>query len=192
MKLVLSVFVLAMMMSCGGSDQMKQQADPESVAVYEPKWYGMTDKNYYTGYAVAESKDRQLASSKAKSSAMNEIAQQMEVRNQGLMKQFKDETGIGEDAELLATATEVIKQTTSSVLSGLEIAEREMRQKQVNGKRVYISYIKVTVPKAEIANALLKKLKAKKDLYTKFQASKGFKELEEEAKKMEEYKEKNM
>ena len=190
MKLVLSALFLVLLMSCGGSDKMKQ-ADPESVAVYEPKWYGDTDNNYYTGYAVAESKDRQLAGSKAKSSAINEIAQQMEVRNQGLMKQFKDETGIGEDAELLATATEVIKQTTSAVLNGLQIAERETRQKTVNGKRVYISYMKVTVPKAEIANALIKKLKAKEKLYTKFQASKGFKELEEEAAKLDEYKKNN-
>ena len=181
MKLVLSVIALAMLVSCGGSEKLKK-AEPESVAVYEPKWYGLTDNNYYTGYAVAESRDRQLASSKAKSSAMNEVAQQIEVRSQSLMKQFKDETGIAEDAELLATSTEVIKQTTSSVLHGLEIAERENRKKTVNGKSVYITYIKVTVPKAEIANSLLKKIKAKEKLYTKFQASKGFKELEEATK----------
>lgn len=190
MKLVLSALFLVLLMSCGGSDKMKQ-ADPESVAVYEPKWYGENDNNFYTGYAIADSRDRQMASSKAKSSAINEIAQQIEVKNTGMMKQFKDETGLAEDAEILATATEVIKQTTSAVLSGLQIAERETRQKTVNGKRVYISYIKVTVPKAEIANALLNKLKAKENLYTKFQASKGFKELEEEAAKLDEYKKNN-
>jgi len=189
MKHVVSILMLILLVACGGSKQVQAPPPSDSVAEYLPVWWGQNDNNYYTGDAQSESKDRMFALNKAKSSAINDISQQMEVRNQSMMKQFKDETGVGAESEILATATEVIKQTTSAVLRGLNVDKQELRKNPKTN--VYTAYVKVTLPKAQIANELLKKMKAKEKLYTKFQASKAFKELEKEADKFDEYKEKN-
>ena len=186
MKLIQLLIVLVLLISCGGSNTIVDNTGEEDV--WMPKWWGKTDANYFTGDAISESKDKQFALNKATSSAINKIAIQIEVKNTSLMKQFMDETGVGADSELIATATQVLKQTTSAVLKGLRTEEQKLRRNKVTN--LYIAYVKVVLPKGELANDILNRMKAKKNLYSKFQASKAYKELDEEAKKMDEYKRK--
>jgi hypothetical protein len=151
-----------------------------------PDWFVNIpeDPNYMYAVATHASKDLQQALDDAKISGRADIASQLEVKVTGLFKRFREEVGLGEDAELLGMTTTVTKDVVSEVLRLAKVAKQEVT-KEGNLYKVYILMESST---GDMNAAVVDKVKAQKDMYTRFRASQGFKELEEEVEKYEQWK----
>ena len=162
MSLIVLIFV-----GCAGTSNWTKMITP-------------TDPNYFYATGTAESKNLQLALDKAAMSARTEIGRQMELKLNSLQKSFAEEVG-NEDTELHQLYSATTKTVVSAQLMGSKIKESKHREK--NGK--YIAEVMVEYPVHEANKALVNQIKKEQNLYTRFRASQGFKELEAEIKKLE-------
>ena len=152
-----------------------------------PEWFtgeAPDDPNYIFSRTTASSKDLQLALSKAKEEARVDIARQVQVKVEALTKRFLEETGSGEDAEVLTFFQDVSKSVVSEVLTGCSV----LRQDFCKDGMIYKAYIMMAMPTGSIYESYYNKLKAEERMYTRFRATQAFKELEEEVRKYEQFK----
>ena len=134
--------------------------------------------------ATATSKDMQMAINSAKEDARVSIARQLETKINSMFKRFREEVGVGEDSELLSQTTDVSKSVTSKVLSGTRAA----KMKPVKEGMIYRAYVLMEMPIGATNTARLDAVKKQEHMYTRFRASQGFQELEDEVDKYEQYK----
>ena len=130
------------------------------------------------------STDLQEALNLAKDDARADIARKLETRIDSVFKRFHKEIGVGEDAEFLTQAFDISKSVTSKVLSGLRVA----KTKSVKEGVIFQAYVLIEVPIDAANTTLMDAIKNRENMYTRFQASPGFQELEDEVEKYEEYK----
>ena len=151
-----------------------------------PDWFVdiPQDPNYMYAVGSSDSKALDMGLDEAKNGARVDIANQVQVKVSGLFKRFREEVGVGEDAEMMAMTTAVSKEVISETLSGARVAQQEITKEG----NVYYTYVLMEVSMGEMNTAALDKVKANKDLYTRFRASQGFKELEAEVEKYEQWK----
>lgn len=181
-KIYLFVFILIsslFLFNCGGSSQTNIDNIPD--------WYlnKPSDPNYLFAPARAQSKDLQLAVDKATTDGRAEIAREIETKLQGLQKKFDEEVGVGEDAQLLQQFTQAEKTVVSTVLSGSSVIKKAVFEDD----DLYEAYVLVQYPIGAASAAYMNQLK-QTQAYTRFRSSETFKELDEEVKKYEDWKEK--
>jgi hypothetical protein len=123
----------------------------------------------------------QLALQKARATAMTSLAQQLETKLGNLTKQFQEEVGSGEDSELLQQFTSATKAVTSQTLNGARADEQKLKEES----GMYRAYMLMSLPIGAANQQLMTKLKANQNLYTRFQATKAFEDLDEELKAYE-------
>ncbi len=177
---LLALFVFS---GCGGgSKQSMQSADTGNV----PDWFvnPPSDPNYLYAANTQTSQDLQLAIDKATTGARSEIGRQIEAKLKSLQKKFTEETGSGEDAQLLQMFSQAEKTIVSTTLSGSKIK----KQKQIRDGKMWRSYVLVEYPIGAANEAFLKQLKKNQQMYTRFRAAKAFEELEGEVEKYEQFK----
>ena len=126
----------------------------------------------------------QMAINSAKEGGRVEIARQLETKINSMFKRFREEVGADEDTEFLTQTTDVSKSVTSKVLSG----SRAAKTKSVKEDMVFRAYVLVEMPIGAANAALMDAIKKQEHMYTRFRASQGFQELEDEVEKYEEYK----
>ena len=177
---VLMLLVLLMGAGCAGTKSGGSGPCPE--------WFTMLpeDPNYLFAAATATSLRLQMAVERAKLAARNDLSSQIEVRIQGLRKAFDEEVGLGEDAELLSSYTQVTKEVISQTLNGARAREQDTMKEGT----VWRACVLMELPIGAANAALVDKIKANKAMYTRFRASQAFDDLEKEVEKYEEYKEK--
>ena len=129
---------------------------------------------------IGESKSLDIALSMAKTRGRVELAQMLETKIEALQKDFTDQTGLAEDSEILAQFTSTAKVITSQQIRGS--VPMELKYETI-GNTVTAYALMVLDPKV-IADQLAKQ----KELYTRFQATKAFEELDKEIKDYEAYK----
>ena len=180
---LLGLFIVSMM-ACGGNPPAV--GTPEATVVDIPVWYNEPpmDPNYLFEVSSATSRDMQLAVDKAKTSARTGLAEQYEVKVQGLKKRFREEVGLNEDSELLEQFTAAEKQIVSTVMNGTRVKN----QKIVVESGLYRAYILMEYPIGAANAALMEQLKSNQNLYTRFRATQAFDELNDEVEKYEQYK----
>jgi hypothetical protein len=166
---------------CGAST-----STPGSAGISAPQWYLdiPSDPDHFYAVATARARDIQFAADKAKNNARVELGQQLQTKISGLFKQFREETGAPEDAEFLEQATSVSKAVVSEAVNGSKLSKQEIKQEGV----IYHAYVLMEMAVGEANAALMAKIKASENLYTRFRASQGFKELEKEVEKYEQWK----
>ncbi len=175
--------VALVLVGCGGgASEPLQKTDTGDV----PEWYAMppTDPNYLHAVNTSTSKDMQTAVDKATQAARTEIGRQVEVKINGLQKRFTEETGIGDDAQLLDQFTQASKTIVSTSLSG----SKEKQKKIVKDGNNWRAYVLVEYPLGAAQEALREQIKKNEQLYTKFRASQTYKELDDEVQKYEQSK----
>ena len=97
----------------------------------------------------------------------------MEVKLEGLQKKFSEETGTGNDAEvLLQMFTQAEKTVVSTTLNG----SRVKYQKQLKDGQLWRAYVLVEYPIGAANTALMQQIKNNDQMYTRFRASESFKE----------------
>ncbi len=174
---LLAIFAMALMMwNCGGSQPL-----PETDKNDIPEWFlnPPTDANSFYAVSTATSKDMQLAIDKATTDARAKIAQQVEIKIQGLQKKFDEEVGSGENTTLLQQFTQATKTVVNTSLTGSKVKDKKIYQDGKNWR----AYILLEYPIGAANTALMQQLQKQEELYTRFRSSQTFKELDEEMNK---------
>jgi hypothetical protein len=181
---------LLLLVSCGSKTVTTGQlVEPEPTPTNKlkvPEWFTNVpeDPNYLYSSATAESRDLQHAVNTAKEEGRADIARQMRTKISGLFKRFREETGVGEDAEFLAMETDVSKSVVSETLVGCKTKYQDVLKEGTG----YRAYVLMELPIGVANEALLAKIKENQQMYTRFRASQAFNELEEEVEKYEQFK----
>ena len=188
--ILLVVLLLGSVALCVGCGRKK--VEPVVVELENPiapDWYFNlpTDPNNFYSVAEAVSESIQFAADRAKNLARFELANQFQVKITGLFKQFREEVGAPEDAELLQLAMAVSKSVVSEAINGSKLVKQEVKEKD-NGKKLYQAFVLLEMGIGEANSTLMSKVKANNRLYTQFRASKGFQELEKEVEEYEKWK----
>ena len=108
--------------------------------------------------------------------AQADLAQQLETRMANLTRQFQEETGLGEDSELLTQFSSATKAVTNQTLNGVRTA----RDKLLSEKGIYRAYVLMDLPLGKANQLLMDKIQSKQHLYTRFRATQAFEELDKE------------
>ncbi|MBM3264292.1 MAG: LPP20 family lipoprotein [candidate division Zixibacteria bacterium] len=180
-----AVFIVA----CGGPGRRSIDLTPKpssEVLKNVPKWFSSVpkDDNILFAAATSTSSDLQLAINKAQTEGRNQLAQQVEIKFNGLQKRFQEETGLANDSEYLDQFTSAYKSIVSTELYGSRISKQETQQEG----RIFRTYVFMEMPIGEASQQLIAKLKANQNLYTRFRASEAYKELDQEIEKYEQWK----
>jgi len=149
-----------------------------------PDWFTNvpTDANTMYAATTAESRDLQLAINKAVTDGRNNLAQQMEVKFEGMSKRFQEETGLGADAQLLDQFTQAYKGIVSQTINGSRAAKQEIVNTPAGG---YRAYVLVELPIGQASQALMQRMRANEQMYTRFRATQAFDELQKEVERYE-------
>ncbi len=174
---ILTIIVLCA--GCGGSQAVTPSGDV-------PEWFTTppSDPNFLFASKSSTSQDMQMAVEKATTEARADISRQMETRVQGLVKQFNEEVGSGPDTQLLSQFTSAGKQVTSNVLSGTRVKTQKVLREGTG----YRAYVLMQLPVGAAADQFIQSMKKDDKTYTRFRATETYKELDEEAKKFEDFK----
>ena len=155
---------------------------PEEAINKIPGWFldPPKDPNYLYSTATSQSRDLGLALMDAENVGSADITGQIQTKVTAMFQRFREEAGVGEDAELTSLSKSISQEVVSEVVSGIRTAKKEIVPE---GSMSYRGYVLMEMP-IGLANAtLVKKVKANNSMYTRFRASEAFKELEEEVSK---------
>ena len=185
----LALLGLAILVSSCGSSMKNTDLTPvanSQILKKAPKWFVEIpqDPNYLFAAATATSTDMQLAINKAQTEGRNQLAQQLEVKFNGLQKRFQEETGAGNDSEYLDQFTLAYKSVVSTELHGSRISRQDLQQEG----EIWRPYVLMEMPIGQANEQLMGKIKANQNLYTRFRATQTYQELDEEIEKFEQWK----
>jgi hypothetical protein len=161
-----------------------------SKSVPAPDWYYNLPESQDHIYVVATavSKDRQLAVNKASTEGRAELGREIESHLKGLYKNFAEEVGLGEDAELLKMYSEATKIVVDKTLVGSHVEKKEVKKEG----DIYRAWVLIKLPLDPVHLGIYSEIKNRENMYTRFRASKAFEEIEEEVKQYREYKKEQM
>lgn len=186
--LCLVCLIASFFVGCGGSRKEEamfgKTSSPDMGDI--PDWFldKPEDDNYYIETGTAKSLDLGLAISKAGDDARMNLSKTLETKFEGLSKRFQDEIGTAGSEQILDQFTQCTKAVVSQVLSGATISKKQVAD-EGNQKRVYVL---LQMSKKAAADAMMERMKREGELYTRFQASKAFDELNAESQKFDDYK----
>jgi hypothetical protein len=148
-----------------------------------PDWFieSPQSPDYLYAATTQTSQDLQLAIDKASTSGRAEIVRQVELKVGGLTKQFSEETGLAPEAILLQNFVQAGRLVSSASMSGSRVKSKKI----VRQGKVWRAYVLVEYPIGVANQALMKQIRSREDMYTRFQATKAFEELDKEVKKFE-------
>ncbi|HEY5653596.1 MAG TPA: hypothetical protein VIR63_04425 [Pontiella sp.] len=138
------------------------------------------EKGGMASVGIAESRNTQLAVTKAKVEARKNLAQLVQVKIENLEKAFIEEVGEADGSEINQLFSSATKQITSQTLQGT----LPKMQKYESNDGITTAYILMVLNPDVIHNSL--KNNSAKHLYERFRASKAFEELDKEIKEFEE------
>ena len=157
-------------------DQLQQRANE------------ITSKGGLAAVGLGTSETMALAIDKAKTRGRTELAHVMETKVDSLKKDFQEEIGEGSGAELNTLFSAASKSIAHQILRGSVPKDVKF---ETEGKSTTAVALMVQDPKV-IKEALDQQKNTAAAVYTRFRASQAFKELDDECKKYEEFKQKDM
>ncbi len=189
---VLMIFVLTVSwVGCGSKTPpapvVEPAKTPEGMEVQVPEWFANPpqDPNYlYSPATGTSTREIKMAINNAIQAGRAELSRQIATKVSAMMKRFQEEVGADEDAEFLSMVTDVSKAVSSEVISGSRAAKQKVLKESVG----YRAYVLMELPIGMANAALMEKIKANKNMYTRFRASQAFQELEDEVEKYEQFK----
>ena len=177
-------FILLALTVCigfsGCKSAPKMDSDKSMFDYMQEEVSKITDKGGMASVGLGESRNIQLAITKAKVEARKNLAQLVQVKIENLEKAFVEEIGEASGSEMNELFSSATKQITSQTLQGTV----PKMQKYETDDGVTTAYI-LMVLDPSIVDASLKNNNAK-HLYERFRASKAFEELDKEIKEFDE------
>ena len=186
--LVLGIIVMGcfLIMACA-TQPGPAPAGPAEQAMCIPEWEvnppSAEDGLYGSG--LAKMQMQALSKKTADQRARDEVVMAIRVKVQTMMKDFMQQSGIGEGAQALQFSESVSKAVSSHVLYGCKIVKRKVCPDGTWHSLALWPIGDAEALKKEI-NAQTKKLvKNEQALYNEFKAKKGFEELQKELDKLD-------
>ena len=177
---------LFLVMACTSTQETKTDPTPEEAQCI-PDWtvnpLSAEDGIYGTGFA----KMNQPAMSKttADQRARQEVVMAIEVKLQAMVKDFMQQSGIGDAAQSLQFAQSVGKGISSHVLHGCKIVKRKVCPDGTWHSLALWPIGNANELKKEINNQAKNSIKNEYALYNEFKAKNGFEELQKELDKLD-------
>lgn len=174
---VMTLVVSFSLQQCGSS---RSGSTEETGMKDVPEWFlnppEAEDAIY--GVGMAKKQNPSLARKASIARARDEIASQVQTKVQSMLKDFMQESGIGENAQALEFTQSVSKQVTDMSLQGSKV-------KEVYPAKDGTFYALVEYPLASLRQSTLSEAQKEEALYNEFKAQQGFDALEKEIQKME-------
>ena len=175
-----SMLALAVCIGFSGCKSMpKMDSDKSTFDVLQEEVAEIAEKGGMAAVGLGESRNTQLAITKAKVEARKNLAQLVQVKIENLEKAFIEEVGEASGSEINELFSSATKQITSQTLQGTVPVTQKY---DINGE-VTTAYV-LMVLNPDLIHDSLKNNKAK-HLYERFRASKAFEELDQEIKEFE-------
>lgn len=179
-RVTFSLFALAICIGFTGCKSMpKMDSDKSSFDVLQERVAEISKKGGMAAVGLGESRNTQIAITKAKVEARKNLAQLVQVKIENLEKAFTEEVGEASSSEINTLFSTATKQITSQTLQGTVPVTQKY---DVDGE-VTTAYV-LMVLNPDIVHDSLKNNNAK-HLYERFRASKAFAELDQEIKDFE-------
>ena len=166
------IITIAMMLLVGcastgsGSTESRGSSDMPSWFLVPP-----TAEDALYGVGQAKKQNPSLAKQTATARARTEISQAVNVKVASLLKDFMQESGIGDNAQATEFSQAVTKQVTSNSLKGATIKEAYVAKDGT-------IYILVEYSLNSVRQNALDAAKKEEALYNEFKAKQGFDDLE--------------
>jgi len=137
------------------------------------------------GSGLAKMQMASLSKKTADQRARDEVVMAIRVKVQTMMKDFMQQSGIGEQAQALQFSESVSKAIASHVLYGCKIVKRKVCPDGTWHSLALWPIGDADSLKKEINNQTKKLVKNEQALYNEFKAKKGFEELQKELDKLD-------
>jgi len=160
---------------------------PEGQAQCIPKWVenppSAEDGVYGSGLAKLQM--AALSKQTADQRARNEVVKTIRVKVETMLKEFMQQSGLGEQAQALNFSESVSKHISSDVLSGCKIVKRKVCPDGTWYSLALWPIGNADALKKEINNQAKKMVKNEVALYNEFKAKQSFEELQKEIDKLD-------
>ena len=188
-KLVTSVAAVAVLAGfMSGCAHTKVTSEKTPFDIIQEKANAITAAGGLAAVGMGSSRTVHLALDKAKTRGRTELAHIMETKVDSLKKDFSEEIGAGKESELNELFSAVSKHVAHQVLSGS--VPKDLKYETTDGMTT--AWALMVVDPKVVADAFAGQANTARHLYTRLRASQAFKELDEEVKKFEEFKKKDM
>lgn len=179
--ITLIIFGNLMITSCGSSSPPVRSGSTEAPAKQDYSTSGFPDfflnpptsEDAFYGVGTAKKQNPSLAKKTATARARDEIAQTVQVKVNNMLKDFMQESGVGENAEALEFTESVSKQVSSQALTGSKIIKTEVAKDGT-------FYVLVEYALQNAVDASVSEARNQEALYNEFKARQGFEALEKE------------
>ncbi len=175
--LALALLVGFTLQDCASS----RSGSTESSAMKDaPEWFLMHPEaeDAIYGVGMAKKQNPTLARKAAIARARDDVAGQVEIKVSSMIKDFMQESGIGENAQSLEFTQSVSKQVVDISLQGSKVQE-------VYPGNDGTIYALVEYPLNALRQSTLSEAQKQEALYNEFKAQQGFEALEKAIKNME-------
>ena len=172
LTIFLSIFMILSLWGCSGGNDSRS-GSTEQTASSEPDWWFVKPdpNNYFYGFGQAKKQNPSLAQKVAAQRAKQDISDQVKSSITSEIRDFMQESGIGETAQALEFSENTSVSLSDNVLQG---AASDKYSKAQDGT----VYIRVTYSKNKVDQSLLNAAKREEALYNEFKASQAFDRLE--------------
>lgn len=180
-RIAFTILTLAVCIGFSGcKSPPKMDSDKSMFDYMQEEVAKIAEKGGMASVGLGESRNTQIAITKAKVEARKNLAQLVQVKIENLEKAFVEEIGEASGSEINELFSSATKQITSQTLQGT----MPMMQKYETDDGITTAYI-LMVLNPDVIHESLKNNNAK-HLYERFRASKAFEELDKEIKEFEE------
>ena len=175
--LVYATLVITTFTACAGPGSGSTEGRGSSDM---PGWFLVppTTEDALYGVGQAKKQNPSLARQAATARARTEISQAVNVKVSSMLKDFMQESGVGDNAQALEFTESVTKQVTDNSLQGSVVKEAYVAKDGT-------MFILVEYPLASMRQDALNAAKKEEALYNEFKARQGFDALEQEIEKLE-------
>lgn len=179
MAVVIALFI-GMSFIFQGCASSRSGSTEESAMKDVPEWFLTPPEAEDALYGIGSAKKQNpsLARKAAIARARDEIASTVNTKVQSMLKDFMQESGVGENAQALEFTQSVSKQVTDVSLRGSKV-------KEVYPAKDGTFYALVEYPLQSLRESTLEEAKKQEALYNEFKAKQGFESLEKEIQNME-------
>ena len=174
--LILAITFL-ILCGCAGPEPRPEPQPPFEIP---PVWYGSPPEadGFLFGYGTAIKKEPALAQKTAIARGRDEVAFAAEVRIATMLRDFMQESGVGNDAQALEFSESVSKHVAYATLEG-SVADT------IEFQRSGRAYARVSYPLATVRQEALAEASRQEALYNEFKAKQAFEDLEKAIQELE-------
>ena len=181
LRIAITCLITAILLAgCSSTPESKAKAQRPLFNDFQEMSTEILESGGIAVVGIGESKSLELALNKAKTRGRVELAQMLEVKIEALQKDFIEETGLAENAQLLAQFSSTAQAITSQQIQGS--AAKELKYEIINDTVTAYALMELD-PKL-----VMNQLEKEEELYTRFRATKAFESLDAEIKEYEAYK----